>query len=49
MATIEWQAAQLSPGLRWDDLATKLAEGLVGISMNDVVQKIDGYYEGQPR
>jgi hypothetical protein len=48
VVTIEWQAAQMRPALKQDDLAAKLAEGLVGMSMNDIVEGIDRYYKGNP-
>ncbi len=48
VVTVEWQAAQMRPNLKQDDLAAKLAEGLVGMSMNDIVQGIDGYYRNNP-
>jgi len=31
IVTIEWQAARMQPTLKQDDLASKLAEGLVGM------------------
>jgi hypothetical protein len=48
VVTVEWQAAQLRPSLKQEDVAAKLAEGLVGMSMNDIVQGIDGYYKDNP-
>ncbi len=48
VVTVEWQAVQMHPELKHDDLAAKLAEGLIGVSMNDIVQKIDGYYKDNP-
>ncbi len=48
VVTVEWQAAQMRPGLKQDDVAAKLAEGLVGMSMNDIVKGIDGYYRDNP-
>jgi hypothetical protein len=48
VVTIEWQAVKMRPDLKQDDVAAKLAEGLVGMSMNDIVQGIDGYYRDNP-
>lgn len=48
VVTIEWQAVKMHPDLKQDDLAAKLAEGLIGMSMNDIVRGIDGYYKDNP-
>lgn len=48
VVTVEWQAVQMRPALKQDDVAAKLAEGLVGMSMNDIVKGIDGYYKDNP-
>jgi hypothetical protein len=44
VVTIERQAAQRCPGLTQPNFAAKLAEGLAGMSMNEIVQRIDRYY-----
>ncbi len=48
VVTIEWQAAKMRPALKQEDVAAKLAEGLAGMSINDIVKGIDGYYKDNP-
>lgn len=48
VVTIETQVAQRCPGPTQQDFAAKLAEGLAGMSMNEIVQGIDRYYTDHP-
>ncbi len=48
VVTIEWQSAKRAPSLTQVDFAAKMAEGLAGMSMNEIVGRIDAYYKDNP-
>jgi len=48
VVTIEENVLQRHPELRKQGFVAKLAEGLRGVSMNSIIQEIDGYYQKYP-
>ena len=48
VVTIEQQTAERRPELKREGFADKMAEGLNGVSMNSIVQKVDEYYQANP-
>lgn len=49
VVTIEEHVVQRHPELKREDFVAKLAEGLRGIPMNNIVQTVDNYYQANPQ
>lgn len=49
VVTIEEHVVQRHPDLKREDFVAKLAEGLRGIPMNNIVQTVDNYYQANPQ
>lgn len=48
VVTMEREAAEQRPELKKAGLAAKMAEGMSGMPMNEIVAMIDGYYKDNP-
>jgi hypothetical protein len=48
VVTVEEHVVQRHPELKRDDFVAKLAEGLKGVPMRDIVQELDSFYRTNP-
>jgi hypothetical protein len=48
VVTIEKILAQKFPSLKAEDFSAKVAEGMAGMKINDIVRSVDDYYAANP-